>query len=537
MATESRSDPFLGIALIVAAVSFNRPALCEIASDGHVGWPIAIGAFQALVILMGLWVSLRGMPFRLPRVLRLMGAVGALGLAAALVPANLRAVGWLETRRPVLSDIRSERLFPNDLNLQGDPDFRAVPRSTSATTGSADGNASKFEFTEADSPWWRGATQDGHYDEAVAPNRWGPEENVAWSAPLPGFGHASPVVVGHRVFIFTADEETEQVMLLCLHRDSGQEMWRHTIHEEGFMFRHGKNSHASATPACDGTRVFVATINSGALVVTAIDFDGTRLWQKPVGKFTSTWGYGSSPCLAGPFVVVNGEQSKASFVAALDRITGEIAWREPRPDGQNGSYGTPVAAEVAGKMQLLLAGPEVIMSHDPMTGKVIWSCRTSATQFANTIAFSNDMVFASGALGTPEIVCIKADGVGDVSDTHVRWRTRRGTAYVSSPIYHAGRLYVVRNSGVVTCFDTSDGSKVWGGRLDGEFSASPVKIGASLFVPNEEGDTIELAVGDEFKILGQYKLGRGGFASLVPSGDRLLIRSLDRLYCIATGSR
>ena len=165
------------------------------------------------------------------------------------------------------------------------------------------------------------------------------------------------------------------------------------------MFRHGKNSHASATPACDGTRVFVATINSGALVVTAIDFDGTRLWQKPVGKFTSTWGYGSSPCLAGPFVVVNGEQSKASFVAALDRITGEIAWREPRPDGQNGSYGTPVAAEVAGKMQLLLAGPEVIMSHDPMTGKVIWSCRTSATQFANTIAFSNDMVFYERRVG------------------------------------------------------------------------------------------------------------------------------------------
>ena len=122
--------------------------------------------------------------------------------------------------------------------------------------------------------------------------------------------------------------------------------WASRIHEEGFMFRHGKNSHASATPACDGTRVFVATINSGALVVTAIDFDGTRLWQKPVGKFTSTWGYGSSP-----------------------------------------------------KMQLLLAAPEVIMSHDPMTGKVIWSCRTSATQFANTIAFSNDMVFYERRVG------------------------------------------------------------------------------------------------------------------------------------------
>src|SRR5207249_1587861 len=143
-------------------------------------------------------------------------------------------------------------------------------------------------------------------------------------------------------------------------------------------------------------------------------------------------------------VIVSGDNAGSSFLAALDRETGDIVWRTAREhSGSHGNYATPVVCTVAGKPQLLLAGHGKLTSYDPATGELLWFCRGPAEVAACTVACSDKLVFASAGFPEKEIIAVRADGSGDVTGTHVAWRASKGVTYVPSPIYHEGHLYVV----------------------------------------------------------------------------------------------
>ena len=115
--------------------------------------------------------------------------------------------------------------------------------------------AADIRAADGDWPWWRGPRGDGKAAEGSSqaeqpPTEWSASKNVIWQARITGRGHASPIVVGRRVLVATADEGAKKQMLLCFDRETGNEAWRTVVHEGGLMRLHGKNSHASATPAC-----------------------------------------------------------------------------------------------------------------------------------------------------------------------------------------------------------------------------------------------------------------------------------------------
>src|SRR5437879_1714276 len=105
-----------------------------------------------------------------------------------------------------------------------------------------------------DWPWWRGAARDNKSPDTRPPLRWSQTNNIAWKTPVPGRGHASPTIWGKRVFIATADESAQIQSLLCFDRKTGDPLWQTEVHQGGFLKKHENNSHASATPACDGER-------------------------------------------------------------------------------------------------------------------------------------------------------------------------------------------------------------------------------------------------------------------------------------------
>ena len=180
-----------------------------------------------------------------------------------------------------------------------------------------------------DWPWWRGPASDGHSTDSNVPTTWSKTEHVLWKASIPGRGHSSPIVCGDRIFVTTTDEDAKQQLLLCFDRKTGSELWRRVVHEGGLMHVQEKNSYSSATPAFDGTAVYTTFINHDGLWVSAIDRDGKILWQKEAGPFQTEHGDGPSPVLYKSAVIVNGDNRDKSYIAALDRKTGELVWRTP----------------------------------------------------------------------------------------------------------------------------------------------------------------------------------------------------------------
>lgn len=391
-----------------------------------------------------------------------------------------------------------------------------------------------IEVAEHDWPWWRGPDRNGKDVRVTIPTEWNQSQNIAWKSAVPGEGHSSPILWQDKLFLTTADMEEKLQRILCYNRDTGDMLWSLTAHAGGFMNMHSKNTQASATAACDGERVFAAFINSDALFVTAVDINGKLLWQTKAGDFRSEHGYGSSPVLYKSLVIVNGDNPGSGFVAALHRQTGEVIWRIARDNV--GSYCTPIVGNIAGRPQLVITGNNQVASYDPETGNLIWTCEGPATTTANTVAFDDKHVYASGGYPQRNVICVRADGTGDVTDTHLVWTSTRGVSYEPSPLAHDGFVYFADN-GVCTCFNIADGSEAWKKRLGGAFSSSFTLVGNLLLISNEQGVTFVLDPSKNGQVIAKNDLGERIMASPAVGEDRLFIRTQHHLYCIAAADK
>ena len=67
----------------------------------------------------------------------------------------------------------------------------------------------------ADWPAFRGPKGDGHSSASDVPTKWAIDQGVAWQVDLPGNSNGSPVVLGDRIFLTTADAGGHERILHC----------------------------------------------------------------------------------------------------------------------------------------------------------------------------------------------------------------------------------------------------------------------------------------------------------------------------------
>jgi outer membrane protein assembly factor BamB len=384
-----------------------------------------------------------------------------------------------------------------------------------------------------DWPWWRGPNFNGVTDNRPVVLEWSETENVIWKASVPGRGHSSPIVVGSRVFLSSADERRNLLMVLCYDRATGKELWRKDVHKGGAPDGrlHKKNTRASATLACDGERVYAVFHHDGGIWATALDLAGKQVWQKKVGSFVSHWGYSASPTIYRSSLIVATDHKGGGGLHALDLRTGEVLWQTARPRAP--TYASPVVLRVGGRDQLLISGADQVASYDPQSGKQLWSVKGTSVECVSTIIAEGDRVFATGGFPAKETICIRAAGAGEVL-----WRVRVGD-FVPSQLVHRGYIYSVLDNGVVLCLDAENGKPMWKDRLSSTaFSASPILVGEHVLIPGETGKThVFRANPKKLELLAENQLGKQAFASPAACGGRLYLRVVgddrqEMLYCI-----
>lgn len=384
---------------------------------------------------------------------------------------------------------------------------------------------------------WRGPNRNNVADDGKVPIEWNETKNIIWKSPVPGRGHSSPIVVGGRIFLTTADEQQSTQSVLGYDRQTGNQLWKRDLHQGGFDPKsHRKNTHASSTLACDGQRVFAVFLNGNQIWTTALDLDGKQLWQKKLGGFTSHWGYSASPTLYKSLLIVAVDNKGQGYLSAVDRATGAVRWRVPRPAAP--TYASPIVFNVAGRDQLLIAGANRVSSYDPNTGKAIWSAKGTSTECVGTMVVQDDLVFASGGYPSKETLCIRGDGSGKVV-----WRVRAGD-FVPSLLIHNGHLYTVLDNGVGYCWRAETGEQAWSARVSGKFSSSPVLANGHIYVVRESGTTVVFKANPQkYEVASVNQLGTGGFADPVICGGRIYLRIVDNrggwrenLYCIGEQS-
>ena len=355
---------------------------------------------------------------------------------------------------------------------------------------------------------------------------------MLWKTEIPGEGHASPIVWEDKIFTVTALPDTSERVLLCLDRISGKILWQKTVLKAELESKNPLNSYASSTPATDGELVYVAFLDEKEMLVAAFDFTGQPRWRVHPGVFSSKHGFSSSPMLFQDKVLVNGDHDGDSYLVALSRADGATLWKTPR-ENHTRSYCTPYLKELAGRQQMILSGDKCVASYDPANGKRHWVIDGPTDQFVASLVYNEraDLLFMTGGFPDHHILAIKPDGLGNVTQTKIVWRTTKGTAYVPSPISFGDYFLVVSDSGVANCFEAKTGHLLWQERL-GEHHASPVSAEGRVYFLNDRGVMNVVIPGPTYANVAQNKLDERCYASPAISQGQMFLRTFTQLYCL-----
>ncbi|GMQ80476.1 MAG: PQQ-binding-like beta-propeller repeat protein [Planctomycetia bacterium] len=381
-------------------------------------------------------------------------------------------------------------------------------------------------------PQWRGPGADGICAETGIPTEWSRDEHVVWRTAVPGLGHSSPIVWNGTVFLTTSFPDQQQRALVRVDAATGRILWQRVVVTAPLEHIHKENSYASSTPATDGQRVYTSFAADGRVNLQAYDFAGNKVWEARPTRFKGEHGYSYAPILWRDLLFLDCNQNDESALLALDTRTGKVRWRVDKA-GREVSHVAPLVVRSAGKWQLLACGSNRIQGFDPATGTEIWSCQGPTDVCIAGLAFGDDILFAAGGYPDRTRMAVRTTGTGDVTGTHVLWKSGKAVPYVPSPVYHDGYFYSILDNGILYCFEAKTGEIAWQQRLGGRYRSSLVLVEGNLWATSDKGvTTICRASPEAYEQVAVNDLGEFCYTTPAISRGRIYVRTKDHLYCI-----
>jgi len=415
-------------------------------------------------------------------------------------------------------------------------------------------------------PQWRGPAGDGVARQAGVPTAWSESAGLAWKAPIPAWGAATPAVWDDAIFLTTQTDDGGLSALRLDARD-GRLVWTTRIgsaetkreaEKRSVQKFHRLHNNASPSPVTDG-RTVVVHFGNGDLA--ALDFDGRQLWKRNLqddyGPYSIWWGHANSPVLHGETVIsvcmqdslegTAAPKKAVSYVVAHDLRTGEVRWHTPRPTTaeaeQFDSYTTPVFHSLpGGGLEMILMGGNQLDAYDPSTGKLRWFLPglTGGRTITGAVV-AGDMVYATrGQKG--ELLGVKVDtvpeltgstaGGSQLADAAVAFRHKESTPDSACPVVWKDRVYTVSDQGIAQCLDAKSGTQLWKERIPGDYKASPIAADGRIYFLNKSGLCTVIAAGDTFQKVSENQLDDETLASPAVAGGVLYIRGREHLYAI-----
>ena len=448
--------------------------------------------------------------------------------------------------------------------------------------------------SESNWPQFRGPGGLAMAAEGKAPVHFGPDSNVVWKTSLPA-GHSSPCLWGERIFLTGVRDR--KLETLCLDRRDGKVLWRRTAPAEKMESTQRIASPAASTPTTDGNRVYVYFGSCGLLAYDLEGKERwRRLLPQPVVEFgtgTSPILAGDLLILVrdqdegSHLLALDKHTGKTAW--RIERPEFRRGFATPflwQHDGEEelivpGSIWLKSYNVQDGSERWTYSGTSRVPCSSPTAGDGLlfsasWNiggdegARVTMEPFAE---FARDHDRNKDGRLTPDeipdgpvkeryslmdlnkdqavspaewasmaemfartrnaLLAIRPGGQGDITSTHLAWKVTRGLPYVCSPLYYRGRVYTVKNGGLVSCYDARTGKPHFQEeRLGavGDYYASLVGADGKVYAASQNGVVTVFEAGDSLHVLAQNKLGEQIFATPAVVEGKLYLRTTGHLY-------
>ena len=127
------------------------------------------------------------------------------------------------------------------------------------------------------------------------------------------------------------------------------------------------------------------------------------------------------------------------------------------------------------------------------------------------------------------LLALKPDG----DTAKIIWREDTSIPEVPSPLLYKGRLFLMRNGGVLSCLDAATGKVIYRARTGatGPYFASPVEAGGRVYLVSGDGVvTVIAADKDRLEVLAQNELGEDVYSSPAIVGNAIYVRTARSLF-------
>jgi outer membrane protein assembly factor BamB len=450
-------------------------------------------------------------------------------------------------------------------------------------------------FLSTDWSQFRGPNGSGLAETGNLPVQFGPAQNVIWKTVLPA-GHSSPVLSQDRIFLTGYEEE--KLLVFCVDRENGKIIWRRDLARTRKEELHKANSPASPSAVTDGQNVYVFFTDLGLVSFTAEGKERWRLplgpFNNPFGLGASpilaedkllmicdqesgsffvavdkntgkikwrverpeyTRGF-STPIIYKPKngalqVIVSGSlqltaysvetgkevwwirgltwQMKSTPVLGDDVIYVH-GWAGGADEGQQENV--PPFEDALAKLD---GNRDKKLSQEEMTDEKIKKDWKSYDLDRDGILNDRDWRFyRSRRAAQNAVLAFRLGGEGDLTEKNFLWRYQKSLPNVPSPVLYDNVLYLLKEGGVLTALDASNGTVLKQARLQGalgDYFASPVVADGKLYTVSHEGKVSVVKPGKDWEVLAINELGEDCNATPAISDARIYLRTHQALYC------
>ena len=384
---------------------------------------------------------------------------------------------------------------------------------------------SSQDASSQDWPQWRGINRDGKVTGFKAPATWPAELKQDWKV-IVGFGDATPVLAGNKIYLNT--RLGDQEVILCLDAATGKELWKDQYPSTAVTGPSGSHPGPRSTPSVAGGKV--VTFGASAILSCLDAVSGKVVWRKDnPANVVPQFYTGMSPLIVDNVCIVHVGTNDNGQILALDLNTGSEKWKWA---GDGPAYASPSVMTFEGKKHLIVQTEKNLISLNLADGKLLWQLPTPVKQrFYNCTSpyIDGQTIYLTGQ--GSGMKAIKVEKSGNEIVTKELWSNPEVGAKWNTPILKDGFLFGFTDQKRVYCLNASTGQTAWIDNTVNSDFATIVDCGSVIIgLPSTANLLVMKPNTAAYSEIAKYKVSETAiYAFPVIAGNKIYIKDAETL--------